>query len=139
MLTDKFQRLVSWEPSAEIRGKRTFFQEVAIVSLCHPELTVSLVSSEGRLVLSFAEVRTFMTTWVEDEGIYLTKEEAFDRPSELCKVEDSRWLAYNQLDLKNGPSSQDSEQVWEHFYIRSDERSLHVAARGDIRVTWLQE
>ena len=131
------QQLIEWNPLPELDQKASSFGDIAIVSPYHQRLSVVLEYGEGALHIEFNDVRAFMTSWDGDPDSFLTHEEAISRPSDLCKVEASRWLASGNLRLDVESSLRTSQRPWEHFYIVSGERSLHVAARDDIEASWV--
>jgi hypothetical protein len=134
MQQEDTQRLVAWEPTA-LDGRTPSFGDIAICSSQSQRLSVTLPFEEGHLRIEFKDARAFMTSWDGDRNPFLTFEEAASRPSDLLKVEGSRWLASCFcLDIES--SLRSSEAPWEHFCILSGERSLHVAARNDIEAVW---
>lgn len=137
MRTDTRQRLVAWVPAPEVASKAPLFGDVSIVSPEHQKLSVTLPYEEGELHLHFKDVRAFMTCWDGDPNPFLTIAEATARPSNLFKVEGSRWLSSQHFSLDIESSTRVSDAPWEHFCILSGERSLHVAARSDLQANWV--
>ncbi len=133
------QRLVGWTPLPELQGKTPSFGDIGIHSARHQTLTVTLPYKESDLRIEFKDTRAFMTSWDGDPNPFLTFEEAASRPSDLLKVEGSRWLSSDYFSLDVESSLQTSDKAWEHFCILSGERSLHVAARDDIQTFWVAE
>ncbi|CAA9525466.1 MAG: hypothetical protein AVDCRST_MAG31-1890 [uncultured Sphingomonas sp.] len=123
-------------PSQEAVGKTPSFGNIEVDSRDYQTLCVALAYKEGKLRLQFNDVRAFMTSWDGDPNPFLTFEEASSRPSDLLKVERSRWLASEHFHL-DIDSSDTSAKPWEHFYLVASERSLHVAARDDVEATWV--
>jgi hypothetical protein len=139
METANMQRLVDWMPLPELKGKTSSFGDIVIESPCHQRLSVMLSYEDGSLRVEFKDARAFMTSWDGDPNPFLTFEEAASRPSDMCKVEASRWLSSGYFSLDIESSHRASDQPWEHFCILSGERSLHVAARDDIEALWVTE
>lgn len=137
METQNVQRLVGWMPLPELEGKMPPFGDIGIESPNHQRLLVTLPYDERALLIEFRDVRAFMTSWDGDPNPFVTFEEALSRPSYLCKVEGSRWLSSSYFYLDIESSTKTTEQPWEHFYILSGERSLHIAARDDVEAAWV--
>lgn len=129
------QQLVEWTPCAGLKDKSPKFGDIAIYSPRSQRIVVTLPFEDGDLRIEFKDARALMTSWDGDPNPFLTFEEAKSRPSDLLKIEGSRWLASSfHSDVES--SFRSSEAAWEHFCILSGERSLHVAARDDIEVSW---
>ena len=139
MKTQSTQRLIDWMPLPDLRLKTQSFGAIAIESPRQQELSVRLPYEEGVLRIEFKDARAFLTSWDGDPNPYLTFEEAAARPSDMFKVDASRWLSSDWFYLDCESSLQLSDKPWEHFCIISSERSLHVAARDEIDVQWVAE
>lgn len=128
------QRLIAWQ-LAEAIGHTPSFGDVAVFSAQAQEVSLILPFLEGEVHLKFRDARALMTSWDGDPNSFLTLEEATSRPSDLLKVENSRWLVtqFNQ-DLQS--SLEFSDAPWIHFCIFSEERSIHIAARDYVDVAW---
>lgn len=137
MRTDAQQRLVDWVPAPDVTSKTPSFGDLSIISPEHQQLFVTLPYEEGKLHLHFKDVRAFVTSWDGDLNPFLTVAEATARLSNLFKGEGSRWLSSEHFSLDIESSIRASDAPWEHFCILSGERSLHVAARDDVDVTWV--
>ena len=124
------QRLLAWGPVPELKTG-----DFAMTSGSHGRLSVSLPLDEGSLTLDFHDVRAFFTKWDGDFCPFLTFEEAAGRPSDLFKVQPSRWLCSNEFYLESESSLHISDEPWEHFCVLANERSLHIAARDSVDVT----
>jgi hypothetical protein len=134
MHSENTQRLVAWEPT-DFNGRTPSFGDIVICSPQSQQLSVTLPFEEGDLRIEFKNARAFMSSWDGDPNPFLTIEEAASRPSDLLKVENSRWLASCfSLDVES--SLQASDAPWTHFWIVSGERSLHVAARDEVQLIW---
>lgn len=134
MLSENTQRLIAWEPIA-LDGRTPSFGDIVICSPRSQQLSVTLPFEEGDLRIDFKDARAFMTSWDGDPNLFLTFEEAASRPSDLLRIEQSRWLASCfYLDIES--SHRASEAPWMHFCILSGERSLHIAARDEIEAIW---
>lgn len=136
MAAEKKQTLIPWAPMEGISGRTPSFGDITMESAAYQTLVVILPYEEGKLRLRFNDVRAFMTSWDGDPNPFLTFEEARERPSELLKVEESRWLSSQHFYLDIESSIQRSESPWEHFYILASERSVHIAARDNIEASW---
>jgi hypothetical protein len=135
MEPENTQRLVAWKPVADLDAKTPSFGDMAVCSPQNERVVVTLLFEGSDLRIEFKDARAFMTSWDGDPNPFLAFEEAKSRPSDLLKVEGSRWLASCfYLDIES--SLRSSEAPWEHFCILSGERSRHVAARNDIEVVW---
>lgn len=137
MTTEQMQTLVDWVPLAELDGKVSSFGDFAVDSPAHQRLSVTLPYEEGTLHLNFKDVRAFMTVWDGDPFPFIPFGESAARPSDLLKVVASRWISSGYFTLEAESSIRDSDAPWEHFWILSGARSLHVAARDDIEATWV--
>jgi hypothetical protein len=129
------QRLIAWE-LAEGVGQTPSFGDFELVSPKHQELSLVLFFEEGQLRVDFHDVRAFEAQWDGDTSRFFTSDELRGRPSELLRVEGSRWLASEHFTLDIESSVQGSPKRWEHFCVLASERSLHVAARDDISSVW---
>jgi hypothetical protein len=139
METGNKQRLLDWVPLTELEGKTPSFGDISIDSPSQQRLSLTLPYEEGTLRIEFKDVRAFMTTWDGDRNPFLTLEEAVSRPSDMCKVEASRWLSSGYFSRDIESSLRASEMPWEHFCILSGARSVHVAARDDVEASWVAE
>ena len=133
------QRLVGWTPLTDLENKTPSFGDIAIHSSSYQSLSITLPYEEGELRIEFKDARFFMTSWDGDPNPILSLEEAASRPSDLLKIEASRWLSSAHFSLDIESSFQSSDKPWEHFCIVARERSLHVAARDDIEALWVSE
>lgn len=133
------QQLVDWDPYPDISGKTPSFGDIAIRSTNSQTLIVTLPYEEGELRVEFKDVRAFLTTWDGDPDPFLTFEETALRPSDLFKVQASRWLSSDNFYLDSESSLQSSGKPWQHYCILSGERALHVAARDLIVALWVPE
>lgn len=136
MKTQSEQQLIEWLPLAVARANTSSFGDFAVQSNDYQTLIVTLPYEEGTLTVAFKDVRAFMTKWDGDPDPVLTFDEAAQRPSDLFKVENSRWLSGAYFFFGSESSAQTSDLRWEHFCIMSGERSLHVAARDSIEASW---
>lgn len=130
------QQLLSWVPcSAE--GRTPSFGDINIESASSQTLDVTLPFKEGKLIIRFNDVRAFATSWDGDPNPFLTNEEAMHRPSDLLRVERSRWLASEFFSLEVESGSRLPIGPWQHFCIIAQDRSVHIAARDDVVTNWV--
>lgn len=137
MHSEYTQRLVAWEP-IDFGSRTPSFGDFVICSPQSQRISVTLPFEKGDLLIRFKVARAFMTSWDGDPNPFLTFDEAASRPSDLLRVEGSRWLASCfYLDIES--SLRHSEAPWMHFCILSGERSLHIAARDEIEAVWNEQ
>jgi hypothetical protein len=139
MTTKTIQRIIKWTPTREIERKTPSFGDLAISSPSHQKLTVELPYEEGTLSISFNDARAFFIEWDGDQSPFLTANEAQSRPSDLCVVLHSRWLASEWFHLDCESSAVNSGKPWMHYCVLSGERTLHVAARSEFSTQWSGE
>jgi hypothetical protein len=135
MVGENEQRLVAWS-IADAAGQTPSFGDMEIESPSQQKLVVTLPYEGGKLRICFNDVRSFMTSWDGDPSPFLTRDEVLSRPSELLRVEGSRWLSSGSFYLDVESSILASTNRWQHFFVLCSERSLHVAARDDIETAW---
>ena len=131
------QQLVPWSPFQDLGAGTPSFGDIEIESRACDTLVVTLPFEDGKLRLGFNDVRAFTTSWDGDPNPFITNEESAKRPSDLLKVEQSRWLASNHFNLDVESGTAVRAEPWRHFYIVAQERSLQIAARDDVEATWL--
>ena len=93
------------------------------------------------LVIDFADARSFKTRW---DGDILAPEFDGARPRctsgrwpwPLVIVENSRWIASDELTVSRDLGNSIFEKPWQHFNVLSLERSVDIIARGAITARW---
>jgi hypothetical protein len=110
--------------------------DIKIESPNQGTLIITLPFEEGKMLIHFKEVRAFLTRWDGDPDPYLTHDKIVERPGDLVKVEDSRWLTSENFSLDIECSRGSTTMQWEHFIVVASDRSLHIAARDRVEAIW---